>query len=63
LHQQIRKLGAIFGKENVTQSVTNLGTTTTKAAKAAETARLQQLWDQENLVPLLNWKSFLPNLF
>ena len=61
LHQQLRKLRAIFGQENVDGKVVEkLGETTTAEAKAAEAARLQRLWEEEQLLPLLNWKSFVP---
>ena len=61
LHQQLRKLREIHGRENVTGSVVQkLGSTTTRKAKAAETARLQAIFDQTGIVPPGNIKSFRP---
>ena len=61
LHQQIRQLEKIHGKGNVTGVVVqDLGTTTTKAAKGVETARLQAHYDKTGKVPDGNKKSFKP---
>jgi RHS repeat-associated protein len=61
LHQQVRKLEKIHGKGNVTGVVVeDLGITTTKAAKAAETARLQAHYDKTKEILKGNEKSFKP---
>ena len=61
IHQQVRKLEKIYGKGNMNaQVVQDLGETTTAQAKAAEQARLQQIYDQTNVVPPGNEKSFQP---
>ena len=61
LHQQLRKLSAIFGIDNVVgEVVVPLGKTTTGAAKAAESALLQAYYEASQWVPLGNWKSFRP---
>jgi hypothetical protein len=59
LHAQLRKLGKMFGAENVKgEVVETLGETTTEAAKAAETARIQRVVDETGSVPPGNQKSF-----
>jgi hypothetical protein len=59
LHQQIRKLQDIFGRDNVIgQVVEDLGNTTTLSAKLAERARILQAFKDAGFVPLGNWKSF-----
>ncbi len=59
LHQQIRKLQDIFGRDNVIgQVVEDLGNTTTLAAKLAERSRILQAFKDAGFVPLGNWKSF-----
>jgi hypothetical protein len=60
LHQQVRKLRQVYGKGNVTHTIRDLGDTTTKAAKAAETARLWEIFHQFGIVPPGNIKSFFP---
>jgi hypothetical protein len=62
LHQQIRKLEQVYGKANVTHSLTPLGRTTTRQAKLAEIARLQAYFDRTGIVPLGNIRSFFPQL-
>jgi hypothetical protein len=62
LHQQLRKLGEIFGRENVSHTLTPLGNVTSAQAKLAETARLQQIFDQTGFILIGNWKSFRPRL-
>ncbi|HYO59783.1 DUF6531 domain-containing protein [Archangium sp.] len=53
LHQQLRKLRKIYGKENVTGKVVeDLGEATTAHAKAVEIARLQTVYDKTDTVPL-----------
>jgi hypothetical protein len=59
LHQQVRILRAIFGKNKVVGSVVDdLGRVTTEAAKQAEHARIAKSFFDTGFVPLLNWKSF-----
>ena len=59
LHQQIRKLQDIFGRDNVIgQVVEDLGNTTTLSAKLAERARILKAFKDAGFVPLGNWKSF-----
>jgi hypothetical protein len=59
LHQQVRKLRVIYGKENVEGTVVqDLGMTTTKAAKGVETARIQAHYNKTGEVPEGNTKSF-----
>lgn len=60
LHQQVRKLQDIHGKENVTGTVIERGHPTTAAAKAAETARLEDHFRTTGEVPEGNRKSFKP---
>jgi hypothetical protein len=61
LHQQLRQLRAVFGRDNVIGSVVQeLGDTTTAAAKAAEQALIASKWRINGFVPLGNWKSFRP---
>jgi hypothetical protein len=60
LHQQLRTLADIFGKENVSHTLTSLGNVTSAQAKLAETARLQQIFNQTGFVLIGNWKSFRP---
>lgn len=61
LHQQVRKLEKIYGKGNVVgRVVDDLGETTTAKAKAAETARIQAVFDKTKTVPPGNQKSFKP---
>ena len=62
LHQQVRKLRELHGVRNVTSSITALGRTTTLKAKAAETARLQSIYNQTGKVPKGNEKSFVPEM-
>ncbi len=61
LHQQIRKLEEVFGKDNVNgQVVQSLGETTTAQAKAAENAHVRTYFEQNGTVPPGNQKSFKP---
>jgi len=61
IHAQARKLEKKHGKGNVQATVVeDLGETTTKAAKAAEAARLQRIYDATKKVPGGNKKSFKP---
>jgi len=61
LHQQVRKLEKTHGKGNVAgQVVDDLGRTTTRAAKAAENARIKSIVDQTGIVPPGNIKSYKP---
>jgi len=61
LHQQLRTLEKTYGKGHVSgEVVEDLGTTTTKEAKEAETARLQETYKQTGMVPEGNKKSFTP---
>jgi hypothetical protein len=61
LHQQVRKLQEVFGRDNVIGSVVDdLGKTTTKLAKDAEFARILKSLKETGFVPLGNWKSFKP---
>ncbi|MGC3967440.1 MAG: polymorphic toxin-type HINT domain-containing protein [Pirellulales bacterium] len=60
LHQQLRKLRKDHGFENVTYTVSSLGTMTTKRAKRFETARLQAYYDSTQIIPIGNIKSFNP---
>ena len=61
LHQQVRKLEKTHGKGNVQgQVVENLGQTTTRAAKAAENARIKSAVDRTGSVPIGNEKSYKP---
>jgi len=60
LHQQIRRLIRAYGANNVSQVLTELGTTTTQWAKAAETAVLRSIFDKLRMVPPGNIKSFFP---
>ncbi len=57
IHQQVRKLVEIFGEGNVKAKVQDLGQTTTAAAKAAEDARVLEIFNQTGIAPALNWKS------
>ncbi|MBT1699246.1 hypothetical protein KK083_20280 [Fulvivirgaceae bacterium PWU4] len=62
LHQQLRKLQALNAKKAVEGKVVkDLGNTTTKKAKKAETAELQKEFDKTGKVPDGNKKSFKPN--
>ncbi len=61
VHQQVRKLQGIPGNNDVTGKVVqDLGEVTTQAAKAAETARLQAIFDDFGFVPQGNQLSFFP---
>jgi hypothetical protein len=61
LHQQLRKLRERYGKDNVTGGVVeDLGMTTTAEAKAAETSRIQQHFDNTGMIPPGNIPSFKP---
>jgi hypothetical protein len=60
VHQQVRKLTAEYGRNNVTYEITRLGRTTTGKAKAVETSRLQAIFEQFGFVPFGNLKSFRP---
>ena len=62
VHQQVRKLRETYGKNNVTFRITDLGRTTTRQAKLAETARLQRYFDRTGLVPWGNRRSFFPQV-
>jgi RHS repeat-associated protein len=62
LHQQVRKLGDTYGKNNVSgEVVSDLGKVTTQQAKNAETARLQAYYDRTKIIPKGNEKSFTPS--
>ena len=59
LHQQVRKLEKTHGKGNVQGQVAeNLGQTTTRAAKAAENARIKSFVDRTGSAPIGNEKSY-----
>jgi hypothetical protein len=59
LHQQVRKLREIFGRDNVVgRVVEDLGKITTEAAKQAEHSRILKSFLESGFVPLGNWKSF-----
>ncbi|WP_010504044.1 RHS repeat domain-containing protein [Paenibacillus elgii] len=60
LHQQVRKLKEIFGRKNVIGEVIEKGYETTKKAKAAETAKLNEYYEQTGKVPEGNRRSFKP---
>jgi hypothetical protein len=61
LHQQLRKLRAVYDDEAVVgEVVEELGVTTTRAAKDAEIARLQRIFDETETIPAGNRKSFFP---
>ena len=60
MHQQVRKLIEKYGANSVSQTVTDLGTTTTQFAKAAENAVLKWVSDRLGMVPPGNIKSFIP---
>ncbi len=61
LHQQVRQLRKVFGKENVSgRVVDNLGETTTQMAKKVEHARILEEFRKSGFVPLGNWKSLKP---
>lgn len=61
LHQQLRKLEEQYGVGKVQgQIVDPLGQVTTADAKAAETARLQKVYEETQEVPEGNRKSFKP---
>jgi len=61
LHQQVRKLEQTHGTGNVVgEVVQDLGQTTTAEAKAAESARLNQNYQQTGKVLPGNKKSFKP---
>ena len=62
LHQQVRRLSDEYGSRNVSYTLTQLGSTTTRQAKIAETARLQKIFDLTGIVPEGNLKSFFPEL-
>jgi hypothetical protein len=59
LHQQIRKLREVFGRDNVVgRVVEDLGKVTTEVAKQAEHARILKAFRESGFIPLGNWKSF-----
>ena len=60
IHQQVRKLELKYGKANVLKPTwRDLGQTTSKAAKAAETARLDHIYNTRNgFIPKGNEKSY-----
>ncbi len=59
LHQQVRKLEAVFGKGNVVgRVVDNLGFVTTEAAKVAEHAKILENFKTTGMLLIGNWKSF-----
>ncbi|TAK64711.1 RHS repeat-associated core domain-containing protein, partial [Methylobacter sp.] len=61
LHQQVRELEKTYGKGNVpAQVVENLGEITTRAAKAAENARISDIFGQTGSIPLGNERSYKP---
>lgn len=60
IHQQVRKLKGIYGNDAVQPSYNSLGQVTTQQAKAAECARLQELFDRTGIVPPGNATSFFP---
>jgi hypothetical protein len=61
LHQQVRKLKDLYGRDAVRgRVVQDLGRVTTGEAKAAETTRLQNYYDATGKVPKGNEKSFKP---
>jgi hypothetical protein len=61
IHQQLRKLVAIYGRENVRLGkVEDLGKTTTAQAKLAEATKLQEVYKATGKVPLGNQNSFRP---
>jgi len=61
LHQQVRELEETHGKGNVTHNVTDLGRTTTAAAKEAETKRIESHVEKnKGAIPVGNQKSFKP---
>jgi hypothetical protein len=63
LHQQVRKLRGLCGKNNVAGKVVQeLGKTTTRLAKRAETAFLQSIFDKTGIIPPGNIRSFFPRM-
>ncbi|MFM8570541.1 MAG: hypothetical protein ACKOAU_02985, partial [Pirellula sp.] len=59
LHQQVRKLREIFGRDNVVgRVVEDLGEVSTEVAKQAENTRILNKFRETGFVPLGNWKSF-----
>jgi hypothetical protein len=59
LHQQVRKLREIFGRDNVVgRVVEDLGEVSTEVAKQAENTRILNKLHETGFVPLGNWKSF-----
>jgi hypothetical protein len=59
LHQQVRKLREIFGRDNVVgRVVEDLGEVSTEVAKQAENTRILNKLQETGFVPLGNWKSF-----
>jgi RHS repeat-associated protein len=60
VHQQVRKLKQTHGEDVGGRVVEKLGQTTTGAAKAAETARLQAIHKATGKVPPGNARSFKP---
>ncbi|KMK52218.1 hypothetical protein RO21_02040, partial [[Actinobacillus] muris] len=62
LHQQVRKLGNLYGKQNVEPRVIEKGLKTTELAKQMETSKLDSFYRKYGKVPLGNQKSYKPNL-
>jgi hypothetical protein len=63
LHQQVRKLREIHGHDAVSAKIVeDLGHVTTMAAKVAETARLQSIFDATGIILEGNKRSFKPKL-
>lgn len=62
LHQQVRKLQGLYGKDNVRGTVIQGGIKTTELAKKAETAKLNNFYKNTGEIPLGNQKSYKPDL-
>ncbi|WP_159990758.1 RHS repeat domain-containing protein [Pelistega ratti] len=62
LHQQVRKLGNIYGKQNVEQKVIEKGIKTTELAKQMETNKLNNFYSKYGEIPLGNQKSYKPKI-
>ena len=62
LHQQVRQLQKIHGKDNVIGVVIQKGIDTTELAKKAETAKLDNFYRNTGKVPIGNQKSYKPDL-
>ncbi|MEY0882618.1 RHS repeat-associated core domain-containing protein, partial [Providencia stuartii] len=60
LHQQVRKLQDLYPDKTITGTVIEEGYKTTTAAKAAETAKLDEYYKKTNQVPEGNKKSYKP---